>query len=101
MQAAIVVAIALTGLGCQNKEDESNDIPPVFSSINDTEATPYPQYTSASSYSGFYPRNFSDDVSDVYPTHWDAMRATFCSFFLGRDPDVITTAEIEASVYGD
>jgi hypothetical protein len=101
MQASFIVAIALTGLGCQNKSDELSDVPPVFSSLNGSEVNAYPRYTTPSSYSGYYQRSVGDDASDVYPTHWDAMRATLCSFVLGRDPGVTTVAEIEASVYGD
>jgi hypothetical protein len=113
MQAAFVLAFALTGLGCQNKSNELSDGPPVFSAaepsapnpdsgaVGTTVPNPYPRYTTPSSYSGYYRRNVNDDVSDVYPTHWDAVRSTLCSFVIGRDPEVTTTAEIEASVYGD
>ena len=101
MQGAIVTAIALIGLGCQNKSDDVSGLQPVYSATATTYANPYPTYTVPSSYSGYYQRSYSDDVSDVYPTHWDAVSATLCSFVLGRDPGVVTVREIEASVYGD
>lgn len=101
MQTAFVMAIALTGLGCQNKTQDLSDYPPTYSAIGTTEPSPYPRYTTPSSYSGYYQRTYSNDVSDVYPTRWDAMRSTLCSFVIGRDPEVTTVAEIEASVYGD
>lgn len=109
MQAAFVMAIALTGLGCQNKSTDLGDIPPVFtretqpvySSVETLGTHPYPSYASPSSYSGYYPRSYVDDISDVYPSHSDVLRATLCSFVLGRDPGVTTVREIEASVYGD
>jgi hypothetical protein len=109
MQAAFVVAIALTGLGVQNKSNDLSDVPPVYSSsdepvhsaIDSAITNPYPRYTTPSSYSGYYQRSYGDDVSDVYPTHWDALHATLYSFVWGHDPDVPTVAEIEASVYGD
>jgi hypothetical protein len=129
MQAAFVIGIALAGLGCQNKTNDLSDVPPVFSSTGSTETKPdstetkpgtieakqdtaetkpggnmpdpYPRYTIPSSYSGTYQRSHNEDVSDVYPTHWDVMRSTLCSFVLGRDPELNTAAEIEASVYGD
>jgi hypothetical protein len=101
MPGAVVMAIALTSLGCHNKSGDVSYLPPASSSIGSGYTNPYPRYTTPSSYSGFYTRSFSDDVSDVYPTHWDAVRATLCSFVLGRDPGVATAREIEASVYGD
>jgi hypothetical protein len=101
MQGAVVMAIALTSLGCHNKSDDVIEVPPLSSAIGSEYTNPYPRYTTPSSYSGFYKRSYSDDVSDVYPTHWDAWRATLCSFVLGHDPGMPDVREIEASVYGD
>jgi hypothetical protein len=101
MQAALVITVALAGLGCQNKPSDLSDVPPVYDAIESVESVPYPRYATPSSYSGYYPRTCENDVSDVYPTHWDALHATLVSFVLGRDPGVTTAAEIEASVFGD
>ncbi len=101
MQAALVMAFALTGLGCQNKEEVVAEPLPVYTTTTSAEPNPYPRYTTPSSYSGYYQRNENTDISDVYPNHWEVLRATICSFVIGRDPDVITVNEIEASVYGD
>lgn len=75
MHAAILLGIALTGLGCQNKSSDLSEVPPVYTSIGTPGTNPYPSYAAPSSYSGYYQRSYGEDVSDVYPTHWDAMRA--------------------------
>jgi len=101
MQSAIVMAIAITGLGCQNKSLDLLDIPPVFSSADSHYTNPYPSYATPSSYSGYYSRTYGGPTFDPYPTHWDSLRSTLWSFVLGKDPEVNTPWEIEASVYGD
>jgi len=103
MQGAIVMAIALTGLGCQNKSCDLSNPQPAYGSFGATStyAKPYPSYATPSSYSGYYSRSYTDNAWDPYPTHWDSLRSTLYSLMLGRDPDVATAREIEASVYGD
>jgi hypothetical protein len=101
MAGAFLIALSLTGLGCQNKIPNMNDVPPVFSataaSPSDVAYGAYPTPT----YSGYFQRSYGDDVADVYPTHWDAVHATIWSFVIGRDPQVPTAAEIESSVYAN
>jgi hypothetical protein len=103
MQGATVLAIALTGLGCQNKSCDLSNPPPPYRSFGDsyTYTNPYPHYTTPSYYSGYDSRSYADNAWDPYPTHWDSLRSTLWSLVLGRDPDVATAREIEASVYGD
>ena len=64
---------------------------------------------STSTYSGsFAPTPYPEIPSRLYASHsqphsadWHAeLRSTLYSFVFGRDPDVSTVREIEASVYG-
>jgi hypothetical protein len=101
MQGAIVMAIAVCGLGCQNKTSDVGDVTPVYRPIDSMNANPYPESSSPSSTSYYYQRSYNDYALNVYPTRWDAVRATICSFVLGHDPGVPTARDILASVYGD
>jgi hypothetical protein len=119
MQGAMVLLMALSGLGCQNRSDGVADAPTAPSAVvapavdapavaapaiaAPTIAAPtvdaLPVSTAPPPYPRYYPE-IDANVESGYRTPWDAMRATFCSFFLGKDPDVPTAREIEASVYG-
>jgi hypothetical protein len=101
MQGAIVMAIALAGLGCQNKSCDDGGAPLSYMSIDGAATNPYPTFTPPSAPSGLYKRIYNDDISDVYPTHWDAIRSTIWSFVLGHDPGMVSAREIEVAVYGD
>jgi hypothetical protein len=102
MQGTVVMLIALSGLGCQNKGCDVMRAPPaavarcyVNGDPHTVAPSGYPGW-SASRYSGY------DDSGD---SCGGALRNTFISFVLGHDPDVPTVREIEASVdsrgYGD
>jgi hypothetical protein len=100
MSGSIVMAIALAGLGGHNQPEGLAE--PLLSEteIASPYTNPYPQYTVPSSYSGYYSRVGSYELPE-YTSHWGTVRSTLWSLILGRDPDVPTVAEIEASVYGD
>jgi hypothetical protein len=111
MQIPFVMMLAITGLGCQNKANSVMDPLPLISS--EVDSSPLPTYQgggySASTHSGsFTPTAYPEIPSRIYASDlprrsidWHAgFRSTLWSFVLGRDPDVITVREIEASVYG-
>jgi len=98
MQGAIVMAIALSGLGCANKSCELSDAPPACSSTDRAHAKPYPSY--ASSYSGYYSRSYGGHDSPAQISHLGGLRANLYNFVFGHDPNVATAREIEESVYG-
>jgi hypothetical protein len=105
------VMLAITGLGCQNKADIVID--PVPLTVFQVDSSPLTShqvggYTTSIGSGSFAPTPCPEISSRIYNSDlqphscdWRAeLRSTFCSFFLGRDPDVITIREIEASVYG-
>ena len=92
MHGAIVMLMALSGVGCQNKIGDSGDPPASVSPIvspavnpaaSSTTPPPYPQFD----FGGY------GSPEPAEPTHWDVLRSTLCSFVLGRDPDVMTVAK--------
>jgi hypothetical protein len=103
MQGSILMLIALSGLGCQNPTVDASQMPaapsatvapvaPALEAIPGSAAPPpYPRY---------FPENYNSFEEIDNRTPWDNMRATFCSFFIGRDPDVPTPRQIEAFAYG-
>jgi len=99
MQGAMVLLMALSGLGCQNRSDGLADAPKAPSAVVAPSVDALPGYTTPPPYPSYYPE-IDANVESGYRTPWNAMRATFCSFFLGKDPDAPTAREIEASVYG-
>jgi hypothetical protein len=98
MQATVVMLLALGGLGCQNPASDLPPIPPISS-------VPAGQSQGSASY--------DNPVPSGYPTHagWpgygvdpsdddsfgSCLRETFCSFFIGRSPDVPSAREIESA----
>ena len=105
MQASMVIMLALTGLGCQNKDASASgcqiDSPSLYrgqgggySTATDAGAfasTPYPEI----------PTRLYARPSQAPSADWHAeVRSTLYSFVCGHDPDVSTVREIEASVYG-
>jgi hypothetical protein len=107
MQPTIVMLIALGGLGCQNPASDLPPLPsvaanPVVETPPAAEApayvpapTPYPVYATNPVLTGDIPEDDS---------FRGCLRDTFCSFFLGRDPDVPTARQImsayQAGGYG-
>jgi hypothetical protein len=98
MHSAMVIAVLLASLGSDNNRDGTPDLPPVYDAEAVLSTNSYPVYTEPASHSGYYtpPASFAPEPT----SRWDMLRSTFCSFFLGRDADVATPSEIEASVYG-
>jgi hypothetical protein len=99
MQGAVVMLMALSGLGCQNKISDSGEIPAVVSPIVSPVANPAPVATTPPAYPQYLVPG-SGDTETADTTHWGVLRSTLCSFVLGHDPDVTTAREIEQSVYG-
>lgn len=106
MQATVVMLIALAGLGCQNP---ASDLPPIPSPTvravpaelapaetavesapvptSEPAPPPYPTYIGASVFDSADPTE--------YQSFRSGLRDTFCSFFIGRSPDVPSAREIE------
>ena len=98
MQATVVMLIALGGLGCQNPASDLPPIPPAAvqpaavgpataSPATEAPPPPYEPYLGASIFDTGEPA--SDD------TFGACVRDTFCSFFIGRSPDVPSARQIE------
>jgi hypothetical protein len=111
MHIPFALMLAITGLGCQNKADIVIDPAPLTGFQADSSPLISHQeggYSSSTGPGSFGPTPYPEIPSRVYNTDlqphscdWRAeLRSTFCSFFLGHDPDVITIREIEASAYG-
>ena len=99
MSPAIVMLVALSGLGCQNKTD-SRELPVVLSPAA---ASPSPEVHSASTSPPPYPRYYPEsypDPEDLYNSRLGCLRATLYSFVFGKDPGIPSASEIEASVFG-
>ena len=108
MQAMVVMLIALGGLGCQNPAGEMPPIPPIagqpavrepaVSQPAAPSSVSVPAYEPApTSYAPYYGEGF--DTSDPLgkASFGDCLRDTFCSFFIGRSPDVPPAYQIEAA----
>ena len=99
MQGAVVILVALGGLGCQNKGCDVLPSPQTthyassqsFANTCPSGVTPlgYPSCSAGSS---------TGDGSSGYSTR-GAVRSTLWSFVIGHDPDVATVREIEATFY--
>jgi hypothetical protein len=104
MQAAIVMLMALSGLGCQNKPADLTDLPPVLAPASSAESpAPEAPTTETTTTPPPYPRYFPEtypDIEDLYSTHLGIMTATLYSFVFGHDPGIASAQEIEASVLG-
>jgi hypothetical protein len=112
MQIPLVMMLALTGLGCQNGPSDVIDTPPLPAYQIDARPVTSAQDTGrvTSTYSGsFASTPYPEIGTRVYnryasyePTDWHtSLRYTLYSFVWGRDPNISTAREIEASVYGD
>jgi hypothetical protein len=94
MHGIVVTLIALSGLGCDHKSCAVAHSPPALDvrcgAHEDGHAfapTGYPAYA---------PSGYNCE-SPGHSGH--SLRSTLCSFVLGRDPDVPTAREIEATFY--
>ncbi len=97
MHSAIVILMAVSGLGCQNPSSDATNLPTPLSPVVSSAANPFPSNAIPPPYPGYYPVG-DPDLPDT--SQQGILGRTFCSFFLGRDPDVRTPSEIEASVFG-
>jgi hypothetical protein len=113
MQATVVMLIALGGLGCRNPDSDVPPIPPVASQPAAPSSGSVPATTSlpAAASSGSVPADVP--APSAYPAYFGAfydggdptdddsfgscLRDTFCSFFIGRSPDVPSARQIEAA----
>jgi hypothetical protein len=111
MQIPLVMMLAMSGLGCQNGASAMIDAPPLPGYQIDTQPFTTSQGSGGATinYSGSfasspYPEigaRVYDRYSSSEPTDWHTgLRYTLYSFVWGRDPNVSTAREIEASVYG-
>jgi hypothetical protein len=112
MQVSMVMILALTGLGCENKSADAPDtVPAVFVQ---GDAAPVASFQGGAYTPGNYASSFASTPYPEIPSHlysaptlahdsdWHAcVRSTVYSFVFGHDPDVVTIREIESSVYGD
>jgi hypothetical protein len=105
------MVLALTGLGCQNGAVATIDTPPLPTFQLGTGAATIQQPTQGLAIPnavGYAPTPYPEIGAHVYdrnppsePVDWHtALRYTLYSFVWGRDPNVSTAQEIEASVYG-
>jgi hypothetical protein len=111
MQIPLMMMLALSGLGCQNGANVVFDAPPLPShQIAPQPITSLHGAGTTTNYSGSftsspYPEigtHIYDRYSSSEPIDWHTgLRYTLYSFVWGRDPNVSTAREIEASVYGD
>jgi hypothetical protein len=99
MQGAIVMLLALSGLGCQNK---GCNVSPTAQTMGYASARAVangcPSPVGPSVGPAWNVSHDSGDDSSGYSCR-DVLRSTLWSFVIGRDPDVRSAREIEASVY--
>jgi hypothetical protein len=98
MHVTVLMLIALGGLGCQNPVDDVPPIPPVAGQPAAPSTGSVPAYEPApSTYTPYYGGGF--DSADPYDdqSFGACVRDTFCSFFIGRSPDVPSARQIEAA----
>jgi hypothetical protein len=105
MHGSIVMTIALAGLGGHNQAEKLSQPLPPASTPASTVPNPVLQPFVPSSYSEYYAKAGSYAAregsyeSPEYTSHLGSIRSTLWSLVLGRDPDVATSAEIEATIY--
>jgi hypothetical protein len=99
MQSATVMLIALCGLGCYNKDCSASVAPPISRDLAGySDPGVYSHASAQAAYMSYPPSRFDGyDPSDG--SCRAVLRATLCSFVLGRDPGVATARDNEASFY--
>jgi hypothetical protein len=99
MHGAMVMLLALSGLGCQNKDCNASPAPQApFCAGVQSSANVWPGPITSSGYPAWGALPDTSDDSSGYSCR-DALRSTLWSFVLGHDPDVLTAREIEATFY--
>jgi len=107
MSGCIVMAIALAGLGGHNQPGTLTPLPSSPDALVGTVTSSDSLHFTPYSYSGYYARAGAYEARRAgyefpeYMSPWGTIRSTLWSLILGRDPDVPTPAEIDASVYGN
>jgi hypothetical protein len=96
----LVLLMALSGIGCQNKPTISGDVPPALPSTAGVPGDVSAQLPGPSPYSAHLsalqtPHHPLEDTGNF----WGSLHDTFYSFFCGRSPGIPSAREIEASVY--
>jgi hypothetical protein len=92
MHGTVVMLIALSSLGCDHKSCAVDQAPPALDARYGAQGDGHA--LAPSGYPAYTPSD-SDCGSPGHSGH--SWRATLCSFILGRDPDVPTAREIEAT----
>ena len=95
MHGTIVILIALGGLGCQNKSCHASPAPPAGDGWCGAHVA-FPSFAPPSP-AAYAPIHDHGDAADY--SRGRSLRSTLCSFVLGRDPDVPTARDIEATFY--
>lgn len=100
MQATVVMLIALGGLGCQNPAGDLPPIPP--SAVQPATAEPVAASLATEPPPPAYEPYLGASIFDMgepagHDSFGDCLRDTFCSFFIGRSPDVPSACQIEAA----
>jgi hypothetical protein len=95
MQTTVVMVLALSGLGCQNKGCEVFATPPVVNRGYDSNVPAWSGVPSG--HPTFSGSTCGVGDSSDYPG--GRLRSTLWSFVLGRDPEVPSARELECSFY--
>jgi hypothetical protein len=98
MQVSVVMVMALSGLGCQNKDCAPSATPQTYYGSSQYTANVYPGSAATSGYSTYAAGGHRRDPASDYTFH-SSVRSTLWSFIIGRDPDVASAREIEATLY--
>jgi hypothetical protein len=98
MQMSVVMVMALSGLGCQNKGCDVSPTPQTCYTSSPCALNAYPGSFAPSGYPVYAPSRYGRDNASDYTFH-SSVRSTLWSFVLGRDPDVASASEIEATFY--
>jgi hypothetical protein len=96
MQVSVMMVMALSGLGCQNKECEVFPTPQISHASSSCATNMHPGSAAPSGYPAYAPGGYGVTTPLDYTVH-GAMRSTLWSFILGRDPDVASVRDIEAT----
>jgi len=98
MQISVVMVMALSGLGCQNKGCDPVPTPQISYVGSPCASNVYPGSTASTGYPA-YASGGNGVATPLDYTFHGSVRSTLWSFILGRDPDVASVREIEATFY--